>query len=278
MIRTLFYKLPPQLRYIVRYLVFLPYDMVTTLFGSNKRLSPPKRLIFIGSGDFVEIGDLFQQDFIDKGVLTPSSSVLDVGCGIGRSAIPMTTYLEGGSYDGFDIMKPGINWCKKNISKQYPNFNFKLVDLTNDLYKSSGSAAENFTFPYKDASFDLSIVLSVFTHLIQDEVEQYLSEISRVLKTNGACYATFFLLNDDSTVAMQTGDHEFNFKYSKGNYSLLNKEVRSANVAFDENYLFNTILSNCNLKVRSLKYGSWSKGGGGSPIAFQDCLVLEKIN
>jgi SAM-dependent methyltransferase len=246
------------------------------VFGKNQKLSPPKRLIFIGSGDFIKIGELFQQDFVAKGLISPNSSVLDVGCGIGRSAIPLIPFLKGGKYDGFDIMKSGINWCKKNISNHYSNFNFKLVDLSNDLYKNSGSNAANFTFPYPSDSFDLVIVLSVFTHMIQDEVEQYLNEINRVLKINGACYATFFILNNDSIKNMNVAGDGFNFKYDQGNYCLINKDVRSANVAFKERYLIDSLFPTCALTVKSIEYGSWSRGGSQNPIEFQDRVILVK--
>ncbi len=242
----------------------------------KRELSPPKRLIFTGSGDFIHIGKLFQTEFVERGLIAPDSVVLDVGCGIGRSAIPMTTYLGDGRYEGFDIMKPGVDWCRKNISEKYPNFNFKLVDLTNDLYKSTGGPAENFVFPYPDHAFDLVIVLSVFTHLIREEVERYMSEIGRVLKRGGSCYATFFILNETSVEAMQAGDHAFNFKYNKGEYSLLSKEVRSANVAFKESYLRENLFPGAGLKLIHAEYGSWSQGGGGNPIGFQDRVILQK--
>ena len=40
--------------------------------------------------------------------------------------------------------------------------------------------------------------MSVFTHMRRREVANYLSEISRVLKPNGKCYITYFLINEET--------------------------------------------------------------------------------
>ena len=56
--------------------------------------------------------------------------VLDIGCGVGRIAIPLTGYLGGGGqYDGFDVVPGGIAWCEKNISIPFPHFRFELADI-----------------------------------------------------------------------------------------------------------------------------------------------------
>jgi SAM-dependent methyltransferase len=47
--------------------------------------------------------------------LQPTERVLEVGCGIGRIAIALTQYLDGGSYVGFDIVPHGIEWCRTRI-------------------------------------------------------------------------------------------------------------------------------------------------------------------
>lgn len=50
-------------------------------------------------------GEQFLQYFIELGGLKPSDRVLDVGCGIGRLAIPLTQYLDArGGYAGLDIV------------------------------------------------------------------------------------------------------------------------------------------------------------------------------
>ena len=276
MLRNLYYKLPPRLRFIVRYLFFLPHDLLKSIFNNDGNIHPPRRLIFTGSGDFIKMGKLFQNELIANKIITPSSYVLDVGCGIGRNALPLTTYLSTGKYEGFDIIKLGINWCKNNISTKYPNFNFTLVNLSNDLYKKDGESAKYFKFPYEDNSFDLVLVISVFTHMLPEEVNQYLSEIHRVLKIKGHCYSTFFILNDASERNMELNNSEFNFPYNMGVYSLLNKEVKSANVAYQEDFLTDTLVVQNKFVIKSLEYGSWSMDKSENPIKFQDILIVQK--
>ena len=92
-----------------------------------ENLVPPQGLIFIGAGDFIKIGEEFARYFIELGQLEPNEKVLDVGCGIGRMALPLTKYMsQQGEYWGFDIVKDGINWCAKRYTRLFPNFNFHI--------------------------------------------------------------------------------------------------------------------------------------------------------
>lgn len=276
--RKFYYALPPAWRLIARKMVYLPADIIHDLFSTDETLTPPRRLIYTGRGDFLRIGELFLQDFISKNVIQKNSSVLDIGSGIGRIAIPMTDFLEDGRYEGFDIMKPGIEWCKKNITSRFPHFRFTQVSLLNDLYRNTGQSASQFVFPYTDNSFDLAIATSVFTHMVPEEVIQYMKEIHRVLKPGGHAYLTFFVLNDNSKAQMIRGNNEFNFQYDHGDYRLLDEKVKSANVAYEEKYLFSEIIKPNQFSMVSIEYGTWSMQEKGSPIAFQDRLVIKKIS
>ena len=88
--------------------------------------------------------------------LKPDDWVLDVGCGIGRMAVPFTTFLnEQGSYQGFDIVPKWIEWCQNAITPRYPNFRFQVADVYNEFYNPTGSyTAANYAFPYQSGVFD----------------------------------------------------------------------------------------------------------------------------
>jgi ubiquinone/menaquinone biosynthesis C-methylase UbiE len=76
-----------------------------------------------GDGAFEEIGNRFLDHFIKYGKLKRTDAVLDVGCGSGRMALPLTKYLaDSARYEGFDIDKNCIQWCQENITTRYPNF------------------------------------------------------------------------------------------------------------------------------------------------------------
>lgn len=55
--------------------------------------------------------------------LKPLSSVLDVGCGCGLLADPLTKFLDGtAKYEGFDIEPHVIDWCRSQITSRHPLF------------------------------------------------------------------------------------------------------------------------------------------------------------
>jgi SAM-dependent methyltransferase len=130
--------------------------------------------------------------------LQPQHCVLELGCGIGRDAIPMTRILTGGRYLGIDIIKNSIDWCTANITRRYPNFQFAHFDVKDQLHNAGGTTAtREIRIPLPDASVDRVIAQSVFTHLYAHDIVHYLREIRRVLKPSGLTYLTFFVYDDE---------------------------------------------------------------------------------
>ena len=171
---------------------------------------PPAHSIFIGNGDFEAVGKLLLGHFVDEGGLKLTDKVLDVGCGMGRAALPMVDFLDakaGGSYDGFDIVWKGIEWCQKKY-RQYSNFKFIHADVYNLHYNPSGrNKSSQYRFPYPDNAFDFVLLTSVFTHMMPEDVENYLSEIARVMKPNGTCFITYFIMTDEGNKTSTVGLH-----------------------------------------------------------------------
>ena len=61
--------------------------------------------------------------------------VLELGCGIGRDAIPLSDVLgPDGRYIGIDVIADSIEWCAENISRRHPNFTFVHQDVQDDLH------------------------------------------------------------------------------------------------------------------------------------------------
>ena len=122
---------------------------------------PPANLhICFGGGDFRAIGNKMISICKDKLELTPGEKVLDIGCGIGRMAFPLLEYLDDrGGYEGFDTFPVGIKWCLENISPEFPNFGFQLVDIFNSTYNpGSRVKASEFLFPFERGSFDFVLL------------------------------------------------------------------------------------------------------------------------
>jgi SAM-dependent methyltransferase len=199
---------------IGRRLLWAPSDLARKLRGESEML-PPRGLSFVGTSDFEETGREFLGHFVELGKLEPGDRVLDIGCGIGRMAIPMTGYLEGGSYEGFDVGKEMISWCRRHIGKRFPAFNFTWSPIYNQKYNPFGTvAAAEFRFPYEDDSFDFALATSLFTHLTTSDAEHYLRELGRVLRPGATALLTFFLITPESQAEIDAGRAEFAFTHA----------------------------------------------------------------
>lgn len=274
LLRQVYYSLPPALRFAARRLFYFPVDVWETLSGRRDPLSPPRGMIYTGSGDFRAQGKRMAAIFQQYAGLEPKHRVLDVGSGIGRIAAALTRVLDSkGSYEGFDVVKMGVRWCSRHISARFPNFQFQFVPLGNDLYRSDGLSASDFTFPYPDDDFDFVCVISVFTHMLPAEVERYLQEIKRVLRPGGYCCCTFFLFNE-AVGNLSEGNPEFNFPHDYGHYRLMDARVQSANVAYDEQWL-QECLARCGLVADEIHYGYWHGQPKENCIDFQDVVIVK---
>lgn len=275
--RALFYSIPASLRPLARRLWFLPADTLDLLLNRRPDCVPPRGMIFVGHGDYMKQGEKFLGFFKDFGRLQPDHHVLDVGCGIGRMAVPLSGYLgKEGSYDGFDVVISGINWCRKHISSRHPNFRFQHISLHNSLYNTATQAyASSFVFPYDDEVFDFVFLTSVFTHMVAEETANYITQISRVMKPGATCFASFFLLNEESEKLMAESPTHMNFPYDKGHYRLHSSKVDAANVAYKQEWL-EGIFSHNRLHVKSVHYGQWC--GRNNFLDYQDIVILSKFD
>lgn len=273
-IRKLFYLLPPTLRFMTRRIFFLPMDLIIPLETENGIKLPARGLIYTGSGDFLETGKRFTEYFGKYAGLTSSSHLLDIGCGIGRMAIPLTNHISNkGRYEGFDAIEKGVQWCRRNIQEKFNHFHFQYIPLSNDLYRKGGMDPTSFIFPYPSRSFDLCIAISVFTHMLPDELNNYFKEINRVLKAGGKCFATFFVLDEQSSKAMKFGS--FQFLYNMGDHFLFDKHVKAANVALPKQKLEHLFVDN-KLEISGFYRGRWSGIQSNESLDFQDIYILTK--
>lgn len=274
LLRSYYYKLPPSLRLLGRKIYFFPIDLYDSLTGKRSENAPKKGDIYVGGrgDDFIAHG-IRQVSALKKYIgLQNTDHVLDVGCGIGRTAVALTGIIDKGTYDGFDAVEKGINWCNKNIGKKHPNFKFKFTPIYNDLYNTFSQKAEDFTFPYDDSRFDKVFLFSVFTHMQIPEIKRYLKEISRVMNSSGQCLATFFLYDETKT---EFGTMPFPHQYD--GYRLMDDKVTAANIAVSIP-LLNQMAAEAGLKVSTVKGGFWRtdvKREGADE--FQDIVVFNKI-
>jgi ubiquinone/menaquinone biosynthesis C-methylase UbiE len=238
--------------------------------------TPSQYLIdFVGGGDYMQIGEEFLKYIVELGGLKPDDTLLDLGSGFGRMAIPLTRYLSRkGGYVGLDVSKECIDWGTAHITSLFPNFKFKCIDVWNKTYNPEGKVkGSEYKMPFGSDCFDFIFLTSVFTHMIADEMENYLSEISRVLKPTRACLITFFLLNQDSTDHIAQGDSTFQFNYQIDRCKTERLESPQDVVGYEESYL-KELMKKYGLDIISTQYGSWC--GRKDFLSFQDIVILRK--
>ena len=244
---------------------------------SKNGLPPPDDLVNQMGGYFKEIGEKYLSHFKTLGELKPNESFLDVGCGVGRIAVPLVSYLREGIYEGFDINADAISWCKENIESNHSNFHFRVVDLYNKHYNKSGKyKASEFKFPYDSESFDFVSLTSVFTHLLPSDMENYFAEIARVLKKDGRCLITYFLINPESLKNIENQNSGFDFKHQMSGVRTVSKTDPEKAIAYDEKQI-KKLYEKFNLKIiEPIHYGSWS--GKKDSKEGLDIIIAKKIN
>ena len=124
-------------------------------------------------GEFDAIGVLLREALVYHG-LRKTDYLIDVGCGSGRLAKPLSTYLEG-SYLGIDVVPELVTFARKLVAR--PDWRFEV--------------AKGLTIPEADQKADMVCFFSVLTHLLHEESFVYLREARRVLKPGGKIVASF---------------------------------------------------------------------------------------
>jgi SAM-dependent methyltransferase len=225
--------------------------------------------------EFKTNGEEFLKIYKEICGLRPDEKMLDVGCGIGRKTLPLTQYFnERAVYEGIDITKAGIDWCRNKITPRFPNFHFQQIDVYNKYYNPGGTyQPSEYKFPFADESFSFVMLGSVFTHMLPDDLQNYLSEIRRVLMHGGRCLITYFLLNDESLPLIERGQSTLDFKYVFDKYRTISPEVKELAVAFDEAWI-RWLYQELGLKILRVDYGSWC--ARENYLSYQDLILAVK--
>jgi SAM-dependent methyltransferase len=100
------------------------------------------------------------------------ASLLDWGCGAGRVTRHLIDRFPGAVVHGADIDQVAVEWAASHLRGTF------------------SPCTTNPPLSYGDASFDLIVSLSVFTHLTKDYQARWLAEIRRILKPGGLLLAT----------------------------------------------------------------------------------------
>lgn len=248
--------------------------------------SMPSRNIVAGTNSIWSFGFVGGQSVACLKILCDlkqTDQVLDIGCGCGRSAISLRGKIQ--SYTGFDV-KIGLVDQAKSLVRD-PNFKFFCYDLYSHSYNRNKTAVqpELFTFPFEDNSFDLTIAMSVFTHLLPAALKNYVKQVARVLRPNGRCFFTFFLkqnnphdLGDNNTIWNVKFDssksHVIKTEPDSKFFSIAYPKDPDAMVIYDLDYVNEIFKNNGLTLMRKPLYGKWN--GYPEGLLFQDVLMYTK--
>jgi len=243
---------------------------------------PVNLMLLTGGGpdNFEAISDLHMRNLDREHGLRPGLRVLELGCGIGRDAIPLAERIgPTGSYLGIDIIWDSIQWCVRNITAKYPNARFHYDDVTDTLHNPGGQISyETVRLPADDASIDLVVAQSVFTHMLRGELTHYLKEFARVLAPDGTIYATCFVISPEVLdVARRTNltPWDLRFEHDLGDGCFVNElEHLTGAVGYTEE-IFRAMIAEAGLELRGdIRPGGWS-GYYADANDGQEALVLQ---
>jgi SAM-dependent methyltransferase len=135
---------------------------------NRRRVIGDSTLFSYTHGGYTAFRDLDEALFAETGQrLGDFPRLLDWGCGCAR----LTRYLialPGVQTTGVDVDPDNIAWCQAN----FPQSRWQSIALRPPT-------------PFADASFDLAIGLSVFTHLKEPDQNLWLAELRRLIRPNG---------------------------------------------------------------------------------------------
>ena len=272
------------------FLRFLPYFVLEPLQAKVTSpagiIVPPLWRMFDGPRDkqmFLRNSEEVLRLYRAYGRMQADSHVLDIGSGLGRKTLSLPGYLAGaGKYIGVDIVRDGVHWCNANISTQHPNFIFLHLNVYNARYNRRATVrAADYQFPFSEGSFDLIVAWSVFTHMFPEDVTNYLREAGRMLKPNGRCIFSFYIMTDEAIAAVKSGTAKEKIEHEIGeSFFTDNRNVPEDLTAFKESWI-RSVYSSANLTIEEILHGSWV--GDSAPRAFpmtnyQDIVIARRAS
>ena len=225
--------------------------------------------------EFKELGIQSLKVLLNYTHIRPGSRVLDIGCGFGRLAIPLTHYLSAqGSYAGIDVMPDAIDDCRRRFEGSHDNFEFQHVNVHNGLYNhQAGVGAQGFRLPFEDNQFDLVFMFSVFSHMMPEDVAAYLAQVQRVLMPGGMLMTTFFILNDHARDAIARGTTRRSFSYPAAGCFADDGDQPEVAVAYEQHRV-EQLIQGSGLEYIHTFYGQWANRRWA--LSGQDAVICMK--
>jgi len=221
------------------------FDVLPRMMFKEFRRLPPNHLrcrvgvrnrIFANQAHFLLHGRDQWLNAFDQGWCHLDSDIVEIGVGCGRGAFHLRdasfhgrTYT--GSYLGIDIDDELLAWCRDNFDGR---FEFVHSSHESVSYVNERSSGDYYRIPRDDSTVDYIYGGSVFTHLLEDTIENYLTECARVLRPDRVMAMSCFFVD----LPQGTLGDRHTFQHRVGDAHVESLAQPTAAVAYDTGYLF----------------------------------------
>jgi SAM-dependent methyltransferase len=207
----------------------LPPNHMRIRIGSDSR-------VFSNQPFYLRSAESFWLNYMSIGAVKSNSTIVDIGCGCGRFAHHMRDFdYQGirftGRYIGVDIDPEMLQWCRNHFDAD--RFQFLQSTHASKSYNQTGGNIGGYTLPIADGTVDFVFSTSLFSHLLEPELRNYLKESLRVMKRGATIVMSFFCL--DYPPPTYGGRHTFSHRI--GNAAVESLKVPEAAVAYTESFM-----------------------------------------
>lgn len=218
------------------------------LVESCKRAHDTEQAMKLAVGGQFEAVGVLELETMKHFGLHADSYLIDVGCGSGRLAKPLSQYLTG-RYLGIDIVPGLVDYARQSVGR--PDWRFEVAD--------------GLSIPEEDGVADMVCFFSVFTHLLHEQSYVYLQEAKRVLKPGGKIVFSFL----DFTIPGHWHVFEFNIGDLGVNSHSINMFLSKEAIQIWAGHL--------ELEIQTIEDGDKSYVPLSKPVIFEDGMVVEKL-
>jgi hypothetical protein len=207
------------------------------------------------------------------GVNVRNGLLLDVGCGWGRLAYGLLNTGFEGKYLGVDIVRQRVDWLNANFASVHPEYAFHFSDVRNDLYNPDGRLSRIVFKPILGGALPTSIILlSVFTHMYEDDIAAYLADLSAIMGPSTSLVFSCFLFDGVAEEGIKRGSARRSFHYELSQDCRYDRKGQPlAAIAYREPLMLR-LLDRAGLTGRVVR-GNWSGSESTSEDWAQDIII-----
>jgi SAM-dependent methyltransferase len=165
-----------------------------------------------------------------------TSSIVELGCGCGRHAHELRDFNYAGEtfrgrYVGVDIDNEALAWCRKKFDPD--RFEFLQSTDGSKSYRQSSNGKNPYAIPLGDSTADYVFSNSLFTHLLEPQLNNYLRESIRLLKPGRVMAHSVFCIDYPPAGY----GNRYTFSQRIGNAFIESRRIPEAAVAYTEKLL-----------------------------------------